>query len=82
MEEVKLYMDNILKYICDTLENVPVNSKISRLQYNIPSLQNRIADLTEEIGVGYLAFDSHINPYSVQKKKGTLQKLQPPSEQE
>ena len=35
----------------------------------MPPLQNRIADLTDKIGVGYFAFDSHIllSPYQKEK---------------
>ena len=35
----------------------------------MPPLQNRIVDLTDKIGVGYFAFDSHIllSPYQKEK---------------
>ena len=45
-------------------------------------LQNRIADLKDKIGVGYFDFDSHVPHSPGQNKKPTLQKLQPPLEQE
>ena len=46
-----MYMDNILTSIWSTLDDDPGNSKIQRLQYNIPPLQTRIADITDNIGV-------------------------------
>ena len=68
-EEVKLYLDNILTYICSIINNNPCNSKIQRLHSDIPTLQTRIGELTYKIGVGYFALDFHIPHSLVQKKK-------------
>ena len=62
-------MDNILTYICNTLDDDPGSSNIQHLQANTPLLRSRIADLTEKIGIGYLAFDSHTPPSPEQRKK-------------
>ena len=68
MEESNLHMENILTSICTTPDNDPGNHNIQNLQANIPPLQNRIADLTDKIGVGYFAFDSR-TPISPDKNK-------------
>ena len=59
-EEANLCLENTLTSICDTRGNDPANPRIPRLQSNIPPLKTRVADITDNIGVGYFAFDSHI----------------------
>ena len=54
-----MYRYNIITSICDTLDNDPDSSNIPLLQSNITPLKTRIVDLTDKIGAGYLAFDSH-----------------------
>ena len=62
-------MDKSFFSICTTLDDDPGKSKIQHLQYNTPLLRSRIADLTEKIGVGYFAFDSHTPTSPYQRKK-------------
>ena len=61
-------MEKILTSIYSFLENNPGRPKIYHIQANIPSPRSRIADLTEKIEVGFLAFDSHTPPSPAQKK--------------
>ena len=74
-EEANMHTDNILTYIWTTLENDTGNTKTQHLQDNMPPLQNRIADLTDKIGVGYFSFDYHTPPFTSQKKRATTQRL-------
>ena len=61
-EEANLHMENILTSICTILDDDPGRPNIQHLQAKIPSLCSRIAELTDKIGVGYIAFDSHTSP--------------------
>ena len=58
-EEVKIYMDKNLTSIYIYLDNDPGNTNIPRLPSNITPLQTRIVELTDKIGLGYPAFESH-----------------------
>ena len=82
LKKVRGQVDNILTSICITLDSYGGNSNIPPFQSNIPPLPTRITDLMEKIGVGYFAFDSYIPLSLDQKKKSTLQYLQPTSKQE
>ena len=66
-EESKEAYENILKYICEILDDNPANPKIHCLQDNLPTLRIRIAYLSDKIGIGFFSFDYHI-PYSSEQK--------------
>ena len=51
-EEVKLYLGNIITYICYTLDNNPSKTNIQHLQLDIPTLQTRTSEITDMIWVG------------------------------
>ena len=67
-----MFMENTLTSIYTTLDNDSGNPKTQHLQANIPHLWTRIADLTDKIGVGQFAFDSHISLSLAQKKNQPL----------
>ena len=76
-EEVELFLYNNLNSICNTLDDYQYTPRIPHIQINISPLKIRIADLNDQIGVGYFAFDYHIPSISGQRKKKPLQKTQP-----
>ena len=50
-EESKEAYVNILKYICEILDDDPANPKIQCLQDNLPTLKRRIAYLADKTGI-------------------------------
>ena len=72
IEESKMYLNNILTLLWDTIDNNPANPRIPRLQSNIPPLKTRLADLTENIEKGYFTFDSYIPSISDQQEKSNF----------
>ena len=71
IEETKVLMDNLLDSMVDLLDNDTGSSRISHLQAPIPLYRQRIADLTDSIGVAYFSFDSQ-QPYSYLRPRVSL----------
>ena len=61
-EEYKEAYVNILKYICEILDDVPANPKIRRLQDDLSPLKRIIYYLLDKIGIALFAFNYH-TPY-------------------
>ena len=61
-EESKEDYVNILKYICEILDDDPANPKICRLQDNLPPLKRIISYLLDKKRIGFFAFNYH-TPY-------------------
>ena len=58
---------NILKDICDILDDNPSNSTINCLKDNLPPLKIRIVYFSDKILIGFFFFNYHI-PYSSEQK--------------
>ena len=64
------YFNNIICLVCDLLELYPEGNRTPRLQESITPLKQKMADLTNMIGIRYFDFDSQGPYYSELKTKG------------